>query len=301
MQEHPRSLLKDRWEHVLAPALLAALAASANAQPPDVATGFREWRSPAPVDNVAGGCPIEDRRGATLFTAGGFDGTLDIFVYERDDRQAPFQPRIKIEDAVSRQDADDFCPTPVDGNWLFFVSDRAVEGACGGADIYLTKLGSDTAINLGCAPNGPNTAGRELAPSLMLTENRVYLYFSTNGPNGDQDIFRSRLGWNGRFGAGQPVEELNTSFNDQQPNVARGGREIVFSSDRDGTQDVFTALRTNTKQPWSAVRNLSTALAFPTVDGNETRASLSWDGVRLYYGSGGTIYQALRPLARQDD
>ena len=305
MQEKTReqtgSLGRTRRGHVVAPALLAALAVGADAQPPDETAGFREWRAPAPVENVAGGCPIEDRRGMTLFTAGGFDGTLDIFVYERDGRQAPFRPRIKIEDAVSREDADDFCPTPVDGKWLFFVSDRPVEGACGGADIYLTRLGSDTAINLGCAPHGPNTAGRELAPSLMLTDNRVYLYFSTNGPSGDQDIFRSRLGWNGRFGAGQPVEELNTLFNDQQPNVARGGREIVFSSDRDGTQDVFTALRTDSKQPWSAIRNLSMALDFPTVDGNETRASLSWDRVRLYYGSGGTIYQARRPVALQND
>lgn len=301
MQKQTRSLERTRRGQVLAPALLAALAAGAVAQPPDGAVGFREWRAPAPVDNVAGGCPMEDRRGMTLFTAGGFDGTLDVFIYERDGRQSPFGPRIKIEDAVSREDADDFCPTPVDGKWLFFVSDRPVEGACGGADIYLTRLGSGTAVNLGCAPHGPNTAGRELAPSLMLTDNRVYLYFSTNGPNGDQDIFRSRLGWDGRFGAGQAVEELNTPFNDQQPNVARGGREIVFSSDRDGTQDVFTALRRNPKQPWSAVRNLSTGLDFPTVDGNETRASLSWDGVRLYYGSGGTIYQARRPIARPDD
>lgn len=267
-----------------------------------------EWSTPQPVDNVAGGCPIESRNGRTLYTAGGFDGTLDIWTYTRTGRKAPFGPREKVGPPVSLDDANDFCPTPLVGGWLLFVSDRAGDDTCGNTDMYITRYRPGSGANwsearhLGCAPFGPNTEGRELSPALFSTDEGVFLYYSTNGPGGDQDIYRSRMGWNGEFGPGEPVDELNTPFNDQQPNVGRGGREIVFSSDRAGAgQDVFSATREDSDDPWSMPRNLSVELAFPTGNGSETRASLSWDLKRLYYGSAGTIYVASRKPGRDDD
>ncbi|MGB5581680.1 MAG: hypothetical protein WBM68_14000, partial [Woeseia sp.] len=235
------------------------------------------WSTPQPVENVAGGCPIESPNGLALYTAGGFDGTLDVWIYERERIRKPFGPRFKASPPVSLDNAGDFCPTPLTGGWLMFVSDRA--GGCGKADIYLARYepGSATngteAINLGCAPNGPNTGGQELSPSLVSNRDGVYLYYSTNGPAGDQDIYVSRMDWDGSFGPGEPVTELNTEFNDQQPNVRSDGREIVFSSDRDnamsGTgQDVFTAVRTGSAKHWRRAKNLTTRLGFPTVDGN---------------------------------
>ena len=270
--------------------------------------GFSEWSTPQPVDNVAGGCPIESPSGRTLYTAGGFDGTLDIWTYSRRNKWAPFGPRVKAGPPVSLDDANDFCPTPLVGGWLLFVSDRGGDDVCGNADMYITRYrpGSpfnwSEAHNLGCAPHGPNTDGRELSPALFSTYEGVFLYYSTNGPGGDQDIYRSRMGWNGQFGPGEPVDELNTPFNDQQPNVGRGGREIVFSSDRAGAgQDVFSATREDSDDAWSTPRNLSVELTFPTGNGSETRASLSRDLRRLYYGSAGTIYVATRNRTRGDD
>ncbi len=270
--------------------------------------GFSEWSTPQPVDNVAGGCPIESPSGRTLYTAGGFDGTLDIWTYSRRNKWAPFGPRVKAGPPVSLDDANDFCPTPLVGGWLLFVSDRGGDDVCGNADMYITRYrpGSpfnwSEAHNLGCAPHGPNTDGRELSPALFSTYEGVFLYYSTNGPGGAQDIYRSRMGWNGQFGPGEPVDELNTPFNDQQPNVGRGGREIVFSSDRAGAgQDVFSATREDSDDAWSTPRNLSVELTFPTGNGSETRASLSRDLRRLYYGSAGTIYVATRNRTRGDD
>ena len=267
-----------------------------------------EWSTPQPVENVAGGCPIESRNGLTLFTAGGFDGTLDIWTYERTGKKSPFGPREKVGPPVSLDDANDFCPTPLVGGWLLFVSNRGDDDACGGVDMYITRYrpgsGADwsEARNLGCAPDGPNTAGTELSPALFSTPEGVFLYYSTNGDGTDQDIYRSKMGWNGQFGPGEPVDELNTAFNDQQPNVGRGGREIVFSSDRAGAgQDVFSASRDDTDGAWSAPRNLSVELDFPTGNGSETRASLSWDLKRLYYGSAGTIYVAERKPGTDND
>jgi hypothetical protein len=293
---------------VLVPALFVLGIAGNSTTAGADGNSYKFWSMPQPVENVAGGCPIESPDGLALYTAGGFDGTLDIWIYERARRRAPFGPRFKAGPPVSLDDANDYCPTPLTGGWLMFVSDRA-DGGCGDADIYLARYEPGSPVNwtearnLGCAPNGPNTMGRELSPSLVSNHDAVYLYYSTNGDDGgDQDIYRSRMGWDGSFGPSEPVTELNTEFNDQQPNVSRNGLEIVFSSDRDNamtgtSQDVFTSTRRNAAKSWHAPKNLSTRLNFPTVDGNETRASLSRDGKRLYYGSGGVIFVSDRQNA----
>jgi hypothetical protein len=257
-----------------------------------------DWSNTTPVVGVGGGCPIESRDGNALYTASGRGSTLDVWVYERNGRVGAFEGPILLGDPVSLPDAGDFCPTPLPGYWLLFVSDRP--GGCGGADMYIARYRPSPAKswgearNLGCGPEGPNTTGRELSPSLVTNEEGVYLYYSTDA-GGSQDIYRSAMAPDGSFGPGELVAGLNTGFADQQPNVSGDGLEIVFSSNRDGAgQDVFTATRSSVDAPWSNVRNLSAELSLPTVDGNETRASMSWDRKRLYYGSGGTIFVSER-------
>lgn len=274
---------------------LAAISASAFAEPK-----FGEWTDTTAVADVAGGCPIESRDANHLYTAGGFDGTLDIWVYSRTGRGGDFGPRVKAPDPVSVDDASDFCPTPLPGGWLMFVSDRT--GGCGdGPDIYLARYSangpeptSDDATNLGCFPDGPNTPETELSPSLVTTPEGTFLYYSSNVA-GTQDIYRSRMSMNGSFGPGVLVTGVNTpTYEDQQPNVSKDGLEMVFSSNRDGNQDVFSASRESLDDPWTNVRNLTMELGLPSVDGNETRASMSWDRKRLYYGSAGTIFVSER-------
>lgn len=181
---------------------------------------------------------------------------------------------------------------------LMFVSDRGEEGACGGTDIYLGRYRPDPPMaigqpeNLGCAPIGPNTSGTELSPSLVYLRSGTFMYFSSN-VDGNQNIYRSRQLPDGRYAPGVPVDELNTPADDRQPNISRNGLTIVFASDRDGQGggfDVFMAERETIASPWSAPRNLSWELSFPTRTLSETRPSLSWDNRRLYYRADGTIY-----------
>lgn len=287
----------DQWMNPAFAGLTAALLAGAST-PLLAGPSFSEWTGTEAVSGVGGGCPIESRDGNALYTASGRGGTLDIWVYERDGRLGSFEGPILLGDPVSLADANDFCPTPLPGNWVLFVSDRA--GGCGRADLYMARSRPSPdqswgeATHLGCGPDGPNTPAQELSPSLVTTEAGTYLYYSTD-VDGNQNIYRSSMALDGSFGPGELVEGLNTDSHDQQPNVSRDGLEIVFSSNRDGAgQDVFTASRSSVYDPWSNVRNLSAELGLPTVDGNETRASMSWDRTRLYYGSGGTIYVSER-------
>lgn len=271
---------------------------------------FSDW-SGSTFTGLPGGCPIESRSGNELFIAGGFDGTLDIFYYQRQGKTEAFDAlsRKKAADPVSDPAADDFCPTPLPGNVLLFVSNRGGDGSCGGTDIYASRYnpgkdGWSAPRNLGCAPDGPNTAGNELSPSLVKTEAGTLLYFSSGPENPSapiyvtgQDIYQSRMLMDGSFEPGVAVTTLNTNDADRQPNVGRNGLEIVFASNRDadGVGDIWYASRNSVFEDWSVPVNLSDTVPFVTAGEGESRPSFSWDRTRLYYGSGGVHVSTRRP------
>jgi WD40-like Beta Propeller Repeat len=304
---------------VLAALAAIAVADSASAAPPAA------WSDPMRIDTVAGnspllttpqndGCPILSPDGRDLYFAsnrpggpGGVDTDIDIYVSHRDGAGAPFGDPVALPEPINST-ADDFCPTPLRGGRLLFVSRRAIAGACGAGDIYLARRnpvhGWGEPRHLPCAPLGPNSMLDEQGPSLVETgDGEAQLYFSrSNLPSGGGDIFVSPVRC-GRFGPASAVAELNSADNDIQPNVRKDGREIVFSSNHggyagaQGAQDIYAATRKSVDDPWSAPVNLG-----PLVNkaGSETRPSLSWDGHTLLFGrapvgsSAGDIYVATR-------
>ena len=297
--------------------LAAAVAALTSAS--TLASGTQDpfqsaWSQAVAEVNVnspaADGCPIETADGLTLLIAStrptGFGGN-DIWAADRDSLTSPWQEPRNLGAPINTSAAD-FCPTPVYGRWLFFVSERAGDGIgpapCGGGDMYLSRQspagGWSPPTMLKCAPEGPNFAGGERSPSLVQTWFGTFLFYSSNGGSGDQDIYVSRLGSDGNFGPGKVVAELSTpEFEDIMPNVrARddGTFEIVFSSNRPtwgrsqaafGGQDVYTSRSWWPTGSWSAPRNLGDAVNTPGV---EQRATLSRDGQRLHFGRDGDIY-----------
>ena len=92
------------------------------------------------------------------------------------------------------------------------------------------------------------------------------------------------------------VRSASSDIADFMPNVARNGLEIVFNPNRPdaaarGGQDVYTATRSSTADPWSTPVNLGGNV---NTGGNETRASLSGDGHRLHFGRDGDVYVSTR-------
>jgi hypothetical protein len=267
-----------------------------------------------------GGCPIETRDGKFLYTAAGPADTngLDIWALRRNADTNTYDLRTKLGAPVSVDGANDFCPMPAKDDWLMFVSTRDGADKCGqpgpmpgltGADMFVTRFtltvptDGSTALQtqshgeplrLACYPDGPNTAGTKFSPSLLGTAEGSYLFYSGNhdgvAATGSQDIFMSELRPDGTYGPGVPVTELNTTFEDQQPNVSRDGLTIVFASNRDGNMDIFMAKRATTADAWGTPHNMSVEFSFPTAGSAETRPSISWDMQRLYYGSDGQVY-----------
>lgn len=302
-RRRPRASLVRVLAAFVAIVVIAPTAASAKT--------FGPWQ-PAVLEvginsTVADGCPIESPNGLELFIAstragavGGATDPNDIWSFRRASIDDPWGPAIHLPAPVNSASAD-FCPTPLNGNRLYFVSARGGAGTCGGGDIYRTRnhrvQGWLAPTHLGCQADGsgPNFAGGEFSPSILETDTGTYLFYSSTGADGlDQDIYVSAMRADGTFGPGTEVPGLNTANNDQMPNVSRDGREMVFVSDRPGTLgalDIYRSTRATDTDAWSAPVNLG-----PSVNtaAGESRPSLSGDGLRLHFGRLGDIWVSSR-------
>ena len=231
------------------------------------------------------GCPIESTNGNLLFFASnrpGGHGGIDIWVAFRHGPNDPWSDPLNLP---INSAADDFCPTPLPGGDLLFVSRRAGGCSQSGSDIYQTRLhpvnGWLEPENLGCDVNSP---GDEFSPSYAPAGGGM-LFFSSNR-DGLHKIYVSARLENGVFDSPTEVVELSAlGFNSARPNVSQDGREIVFDSDRPGgfgLFDIWAATRDSAFDLWSAPFNLG-----PNVNSAaaETRPSLSRNGGRLLFGS----------------
>jgi hypothetical protein len=283
-------------------ALNAAIAGGPQAQ------DFGPWGNPQPVAALASPqaetCPIESADGLALYfasdrAAADAQGKLDIW---RAARASTSSAWTTIEDLgpVANSPEFDDCPTPLAGNALLFVSSRqmaddcapgdtppaSIDGISAGDIFAITEDASrawSTPVNLGCYPDGPNTAGAELGASVVATSAGKFLFFSSDGypDSRGQDIYMSAVLDDGTVQAGMRVAELSSAADDRMPNVRADGLEIVFSSDRGGDTDIYVAAREDASSPWSAPQRLEDRGI--DTSGSETCPSLSADGTRLYF------------------
>jgi Tol biopolymer transport system component len=279
-----------------------------------VAKRFGEWSAPVtaeqpgtdPTLNTAfnDGCPILSPDGLSLYMAtnrgNGVD--IDIWVARRATTTSAWGAPQALPAPINGP-TEDFCPTPVRGRGLFFVSKREEPNG----DIYFSRQRKDgnweEPVRLGPEINSPL---QEWSPSYYEDEQgRPVLYFSRNTPGtNSHDIYYSV-----NYGPAQLAEGgANTGFSDARPNVRKDGREIVFDSNKqgNGNQDVWTASRASTSDPWGPARHLA---HISSPNGNDTRASLSWDGSFMLFGTvrpgitegQGDIYVSTRGQIRGGD
>jgi hypothetical protein len=265
--------------------------------PVDDSRQFGDWGAPVSAEAIPGtssqfntefndGCPYQSPDGLSFYMASNRPdgvGGIDIWAAYRDSKEEPFGAPVNLPSPINSA-ADDFCPSPVPDDGLYFVSTR--EGGYGGGDIYFSREEDGVwsePRNLGSEINSP--AG-EASPSYFEDEQgNSYLYFSSNREGGfepgstDSDIYFSM-----NSSAAQLVPGVNTASDDFRPNVRKDGREIVFDSNREGGLggfDIWTANRDGIGDDWQTPLNVLAANS----EANETRASLSWDGTSLVFGS----------------
>lgn len=267
----------------------AASAYAQNFGPWQPAQSVDPYRTTGVNTSFNDGCPIEAPDAHRLFFASDRAGNLDIYVALLEDGHWTLGERLP---APVNTNASEFCPTPLPGNQLLFVSTRA--NNCGGtgnnADIYYTRVDPSTGQWIEPQPLSceVNSGYEEFSPSLVEAEGKTILYFSSNrdtGIPGRHKIYSSELGADGTWSPAQPVMELNSdlSHSDARPNLRKDGLEIVFDSTRGSVgPQIYTATRSSVFDQWSNPTPLDLNV---NVGSSQTRASLSRDGTRLYFGT----------------
>ena len=295
---------------VIAGALIAAASGVAAAK------DYGEWdnvmsaealpgsNSAVNTDTFGDGCPILDPYTNDLYMAsnrqpGGMGGQ-DIWIahWNGNGWGAP----VNAGDNINTS-ADEFCPSPARGNRFFFVRGTIAGG--GNTDIYVSKHlpngGFQAAQRLPTGTNAINSPAQEWSPSWFETaDGRQILYFSSTRE------MRQRIYYSVDFGPAQLAPGgVNSSASDARPNVRHDGLEIVWDSNRGNTAappDIWTASRSSVDDPWGTAEQLGNGINSAA---SESRASVSWDGPRLMFGStrsgAGDIYTATRPKVTGQD
>ena len=199
---------------------------------------------------------------------GSINGTRDIWVSTRKNRNAPWEMPVNLGPVINSSGTELVRSITSDGHVLLFQSDRAA-GGFGQADIWAIyrkhtndEFGWGEPVNLG---NVINTQYAELASNYLFADaGRVRkLFFSSNKPGGfgGPDIYESTINDLG-FETSVNVFELNTPSIETCFWIRDDGLEIIFSSNRpnlteDRTfDDLWVATRDSIYKPWSAPVNL---------------------------------------------
>jgi hypothetical protein len=254
--------------------------------------------SSSEVNSSAGdGCPILDPYTKDLYMASirpGGHGGQDIWIAHWNGNG--WDTPVNAGDNINT-DADEFCPSPARGNRFFFVRGHLPSG---NTDIYVSKRnpksGFGPASPLPAGDDAINSPQQEWSPSWFeAPDGREFLYFSSTR-SGRQRIYYSVNFGNAQLAPGA----VNSSADDARPNVRHDGLEIVWDSTRFGTlggPDIWTASRSSVYDPWGDATHLDAPINSPA---GESRASLSWDGTMLMFGStragegGSDIYRSTR-------
>jgi hypothetical protein len=306
--EHVKASQQEEvMRFILAPALVALLGVLTGAPPPE----FTDW-SPAvnlgPVVNspYLDSCVAISKNGRSLFFSSNRQtGNLqspdrDLYVSQRDRVDDPWGPPQPL--TMLNTTAFESCPAlSLDEHRLYFSSNRTP--TCGLKDIWVSRrhdrrddFGWEPPVNLGCAPDGPNSPKDDLMPTLFEDEDgRVLMYFASNRAGGANHYNHTVMSDDDdSFGPATPITELSSTdpYGEQGITVRRDGLEVFFLSNRPGgggsnlvnpnLVDFWRATRASTEDPWSPpvfVKNLGApALAMG-------RIALSFDGRELYFAS----------------
>ena len=130
-----------------------------------------------------------------------------------------------------------------DGLLLMLGSTRA--GSLGGSDLWLSTR-SDVRSAFPTPVNWTelNTASQEDAASLSRDGLVVYFVSDRAGGLGGRDIWTAtRASPQARFGAAQNLSVVNSASSDAECVLTVDGRELFFSSARDGARKIWRSIR----------------------------------------------------------
>jgi Tol biopolymer transport system component len=265
-------------------ALLAGvlLAGTAIAMPP-----FGDWSEPANLASLPGtgagistpavdGCASLSPDGLTIAFTSNRTGNFEVYVASRASKSQGFGSPVRLPAPINTS-ANDACPTLVQGNRLFFSSDRDDPAY----DLYVARrvAGSWSVTHLG--PNINRTGWEEESAAIFDDGNHEVMLFSRRLLDGSEGkIYQSIDGGPATLVPGGP----HSSASDNRPSITHDGKTIFFDSTRYGTlggPDLYYATRSSTSEPFGPAIHLQELSS----EGFDARPFISWDGTMLTFGS----------------
>ena len=263
---------------------------------------YSAWEPAQKIDEIDGnnselntpfqdGCPIQSPDGRSLYMASnrpGGKGLLDIWVARRPNRHAPWGAPENLGEPVNSA-ADDFCPTPIKNDGLFFVSREALPGSCGLGDIYFTRYSRRARLERAAEPRlrARRPEQRARRAGTLVRGGRpegvpVLLAELRDGP-GDIYVSKGFAGWG--FGPATAVTELNDPVGERHPaERAEGrarGRLLVEPRGHARRPGHLGRDAASVHHPWSVPVNLGAAVNTAAA---ESRPSLSRNARQLLFG-----------------
>ena len=207
------------------------------------------WSVAEPVaelnSTAADGCPIESPNGRSFYLAstrpGGLGGN-DIWVAHRRTTARPWSTPEQLAEPVNST-ANDFCPTPLPGGRLLFVSERS------GAEHLQRRTGRwrhlpDPAPpattrqrpprHLGCVAAATDPTSTDPSSARRSSPPMTAHGSSSRAPATTPTWICTSANVNTTVPFGPPTKivELSTTADDRMPNVSRDGLTMVFVSNR---------------------------------------------------------------------
>ena len=260
----------------------ALLGSAAIAMPP-----FGDWSAPANLASATGsgpgistpavdGCASLSPDGLSIAFTSNRTGNFDIYIATRPSKSAAFGAATRVPAPVSMTD-NDACPTLVQGNRLFFSSDRDDPAY----DLYVARriAGAWQVTRLGPNINQPGL--EEESAAIYEADGHEVMLFSRRHLDGTEGkIYQSVDGGPASLVAGGP----HSSASDNRPSITHDGKTIFFDSDRYGTlggPDIYYSTRSSTSEPFGPAIHLQELSA----DGFDARPFINWDGTMLTFSS----------------
>lgn len=271
-------------------AILGSLAAAATATGVVAMPPFGSWSAPANLESLPGssssvnttfvdGCASHAKGGLEIYFNSNRAGSQDIFVARRASTSEGFGAPVRLPAPVNTSSAE-ACPTIVNGNRLYFSSDRDDPAY----DLYVSKLGPkgwSAPVRLG--PNINTNGNLEETPTFYEDDQgREVMIFTRRSPSSGLagaggKLYQSIDGGPASLVQGGP----HSSAGDNRASVTHDGRTIFWDSVRGGNPDLYYATRSSTSQQWGEAIRLadlsSTAL--------DLRPFVNWDGTLLTFSS----------------
>ena len=252
------------------------------------ATRFSEWSAPVNLGSVVNSsfndaAPEMSKDGLSLYFGSnrpGGSGGNDIWVSRRASTDDPWGVPVNLGEVINGPANESGSHLSRDGHWLFFTSNRA--GGFGGNDLYASWRANihddfawETPRNLG---EPLNSARSDLGPSIWGPE--FHFWRGEAGTNSLGDLYMSRMVGNS-FSDPVPVTKLNSAVHDEKPSIRFDGRELVFTTRRGGSLDLWFSTRDGNGHEWGDPE----AIAILNTSFEDRRPTLSADGTMLFFDS----------------